>query len=1073
MRPVKLVISGFGPYAETMPPIEFDKFGSNGVFLISGDTGAGKTTIFDAICYALYGRTSGKDHDTKNLRSDFAGKDVPTFVEFTFTHLGKEYKVTRNPAYERPAKRGQGTTQEKERAELIRQGDTPVSGTTAVNNAIFNLLRIDFAQFKQIAMIAQGEFRELLTSDSKSREAILRKIFMTDAYNSMQYKLKDRKNAVYGKCEDDRKAILQYFADTQVEAGGPQEQAFEEVRRTASTSKNLYNLPQMQELIQNALMADAASAAEVAELLPQAQKTYDDRNTALILVQSNNVKVRKVQQLKDELEKLTEQEEAMKLLAVETEKQEKALHKGKPVYDHMLDAGKSWKLAELLVNQQEAAVTAAQAESTKAISESAQAETQKPELDRLKAGIERMKEQESDYEKRDRAKLELQKTGKSLASLEQEEAQLIKKEAELQEKLTEAEAICQKLKNAAQDFEQLKACVDNQKRVSENLKDLLTVEHPKHQKREAEWNVSQEEAAKTLKSYQEISAEYRHKEVIFDSCRAGFLAQKLQDNKPCPVCGSIHHPAPALLPEASVSEDELQVWKEASEAARAKKDEAITGALALEAAVKESRGSLCKNLIQALTEKVLSDTLPIMENGHKDKSWELCSLQELLEAASFIRKELQHVITENSSRMQQCMRDRQAFEKAQKDRDDSQKKLNRLQSEEKIALSSRRTELLAGQAAAEAEVKAFENLPYASKEEAVNVRHKAEQKARNLDRQIQTAADAAQTAAKNLASAESALKERKAQLETALQKRQEANQAFEDMLAEEGFESEEAFLASCTSETAIRDHKKQLENYKVRKQTLTEQQKAAEEEAAGLILQDEQALAEQAEAARMEAKHLSDRETLLKQRLANNERILQKISEHGASWEKNQKELSDCQRLYDLATGQITGKAKVTLEQYIQMAGFDGIIAAANKRLYPMSNGQFELLRRKDASSLKSNNALDLDVMDNYTGRARPVSTLSGGESFKASLSLALGLSDSITANAGGISIEALFIDEGFGTLDRQSMDSAMETLFSLSANNKLIGIVSHREELIGSVSKQIKVQKTRTGSSLTVETGV
>jgi exonuclease SbcC len=188
--------------------------------------------------------------------------------------------------------------------------------------------------------------------------------------------------------------------------------------------------------------------------------------------------------------------------------------------------------------------------------------------------------------------------------------------------------------------------------------------------------------------------------------------------------------------------------------------------------------------------------------------------------------------------------------------------------------------------------------------------------------------------------------------------------------------------------------------------------------------------------------------------------------------EAARREYQTCKRLYELVRG-TTGNGKITLEQYIQAAGFDGILAAANRRLYPMSDGQFQLYRREDGleSDKKSNHFLDLEVLDHYTGKRRPVGNLSGGESFKASLSLALGLSDTVSSNLGGVQMDALFVDEGFGTLDRKSIDATMETLLNLSGTGKLVGVISHREEMIENIPQQICVTKTREGSRIQIRT--
>ena len=245
----------------------------------------------------------------------------------------------------------------------------------------------------------------------------------------------------------------------------------------------------------------------------------------------------------------------------------------------------------------------------------------------------------------------------------------------------------------------------------------------------------------------------------------------------------------------------------------------------------------------------------------------------------------------------------------------------------------------------------------------------------------------------------------------------------------------------------------------------------AQADAKGKTLIDEDAL--QAACAQQSAVVEAMRGTVnsIENRMKINEEKQTNIVAQRVELESARKEYSICLRLYNLVKG-TTGNGKITLEQYLQAAGFDGIIAAANRRLLPMSDGQYELYRQEDSLGKKSNNFLDLEVLDHYTGHRRPVGNLSGGESFQASLSLALGLSDTVSSNLGGIQMDALFIDEGFGTLDRKSIDHAMEILVNLSGTNKLVGIISHREELMENIPQQIKVKKTRTGSQLSVEAG-
>lgn len=209
MKPVKLIVSAFGPYADTMPEIEFDRFEDKGLFLISGDTGAGKTTLFDAISFALYGTSSGTYRDTKNLRSEYAKDGTESFVDFYFTHQGADYHIKRYPAYERKKQRGQGVVLEKEKAILYCGNNTPIEGIQQVNSAVKELLNIDDRQFKQIAMIAQGEFWSLLNAKTEQRTEILRTIFQTSGYKSIEYKLKDRLDRSYKERTGNEMSIIQ------------------------------------------------------------------------------------------------------------------------------------------------------------------------------------------------------------------------------------------------------------------------------------------------------------------------------------------------------------------------------------------------------------------------------------------------------------------------------------------------------------------------------------------------------------------------------------------------------------------------------------------------------------------------------------------------------------------------------------------------------------------------------------------------------------------------------------------------------------------------------------------------
>jgi exonuclease SbcC len=357
-------------------------------------------------------------------------------------------------------------------------------------------------------------------------------------------------------------------------------------------------------------------------------------------------------------------------------------------------------------------------------------------------------------------------------------------------------------------------------------------------------------------------------------------------------------------------------------------------------------------------------------------------------------------------------------------------------------------------------------------QQAFKMREQLEETANHIFNQIEQKTEQINQAEKKTTQAESRLKFLNEQAEITDGKLQAAKENYEKKLAEQKIFSGDEFLAYAVSESDITRNRKIVENYESDVKANALQLKQAAADAQGKEKTDLAVLEQEIAQSGKLAEQLRQSEGAVKNRIAENTDIHAKIEGLQEQLGICQKRKTICERLYQLVAGQITGKgkAKITLEQYIQAAGFDHIIAAANRRLLPMSDGQYELSRRETPSDIQSKSILNLDVLDHFTGRKRPVGSLSGGESFQASLSLALGLSDTITANAGGIQMEALFIDEGFGSLDKHAIDNAMELLVSLSDNHKLIGIISHREELMENIPQQILVKKTTGGSTLSIK---
>ncbi|MDE7433250.1 MAG: SMC family ATPase, partial [Lachnospiraceae bacterium] len=401
MKPIKLIISTFGPYAEKMPDINFEQFENKGLFLISGDTGAGKTTIFDAICFALYGETSGVYRDTKNLRSEYAGPEAESFVDFYFTHQNKRYHVYRKPSYERPKQRGEGTTTEKEKAVFYCEDEMPIEGTTLVNQAVIELLQIDFKQFKQIAMIAQGEFWDLLNASTEDRTKILRTIFMTEGYQNMVSKLKERRNTSYTGRKKTEDGIVQYFKDVKAEEDSEFKAELLSLQDKADKSSSVWNIDEMLEILSDIISEDKISLKSGEKELKTQNKILSEKTKELNNAQTNNDFLRRLERFKREKALLDEKGDAVLKLESLVERQRSAVREVNPVFE-------SWKKEEqgvlevtgkIAVKQEE--LTAAKENETLAEEKLKKALGEKPRADELSKKAEKLKEDIKKYEERD------------------------------------------------------------------------------------------------------------------------------------------------------------------------------------------------------------------------------------------------------------------------------------------------------------------------------------------------------------------------------------------------------------------------------------------------------------------------------------------------------------------------------------------------------------------------------------------------------------------------------------------------------------------------------------------------
>ncbi len=559
--------------------------------------------------------------------------------------------------------------------------------------------------------------------------------------------------------------------------------------------------------------------------------------------------------------------------------------------------------------------------------------------------------------------------------------------------------------------------------------------------------------------YEEARGSREEAEHILEDSRAGILAEKLVEGEKCPVCGSVHHPEPAKLKEASISEDGFKKLQKKEAEFQEKKNDANTEA------------EKAKTSLEEFEEQLRIIILDCMENPLLDMELKEESLEKLIEAAEEVKPQIERMVKENVTKCNFLDQDCRTLEKAEKDLKTARGETEKLNLE-KEELNEDRQKTNQELAETAATLKTLEKLSFPDWKTAKRERKQAETRKNGILDDIAKAEEEKKKADDKVTAI---ISERKT-LNGSLQQQEKDEEVLRKKLDKEvvanGFSSVEKMLTYVVNEDNIELSDKIINEYKQNVAMNKKQLADAESDAEGKEVTDIEALKAVCDERSANVNSIRKNRNNSENRISTNEGKQKSILGRREELEKARSENTICQRLYNLVKG-TTGNGKLTLEQYIQAAGFDGIIAAANRRLLPMSNGQYELYRQKDSLGKRSNNYLDLEVLDNYTGHKRPVGNLSGGESFKASLSLALGLSDTVSSNLGGVQMDALFVDEGFGTLDRKSIESAMEILINLTGSNKLVGIISHREELMENIPQQIKVKKTKDGSQITVEYGL
>lgn len=1057
MKPIKLVMSAIGPYAGLMPPIEFTRFTNGGLFLISGATGAGKTMIFDAICYALYGTASGSLRDAKNLRSEYATIETRSFVQFTFEHQNGKYFIERRPPQERQSQRGESMVSDPEKVTLKCPDGRVMEGPSTVNDEIVRLLKVDVAQFKQIAMIAQGEFKELLTEKTKSRTVILRQIFGTGNYKNMEDRLKEHLDAYKDTKREIQRSMLQYFG--QVEANENLREELTGLQVQARNTESVWNLSELLAMIEKIIVQDQVLLQEKTAEMEQATAAQEELQTIFANARTNNDFIEKLVRYQKAREELLSRKQKMKELEDLLEKQKAASYEVQPFYREWRGKKKEIQETSGLIAQREAELAQAVEQTEKACEELEAAEKCRPRAEEFQKQVDQINSEEEKYQLRDKLKSDIEELATTKIRLAEQEKKLADETEALKNRIRTLKELCETLKESPVFLQKAKAEREKLEGIFARLQDILERQIPDRESEKR--NLSEKQRAFEIARDEYDAAEQKRKDAerILENCRAGILAQSLEAGQCCPVCGSTHHPHLAPLPETAMSEEAYKALQEQAEALRNKKEKANNSAGQALATVQKCEEQLRQTIVELMETPLFS----IPTDGK--------SLEELLPCLQDMLTKVQSSLNENAALILRLEEECESLSVALADKEQAEGKEIVDLDQAKQELVFRKQSVEKDLAADEATMKTLTDLRYETWAQATEARDRARREGKAILDKINNASDRKNQADHRVTSLNASLTTLRNSLNSLTSDLDILFEKLKDACVACGFENYEEMSGFIVAQTVIADRENQINEYREATATNDAQLRQAQEDANGKVLIDLDELQKKVEAQKRVVSTVRSEVDAISNRIHRNTDLKCRIEVQRNDFEESTRKYTMCERLYNIIKGNTpTGKPNITLEQYVQAAGFDRILSAANTRLMHMTNNQYKLHRKEGGFSGRSMDFLDLEVHDYFTGKDRPVTDISGGESFKASLCLALGLSDMISASNGGIQMDALFIDEGFGSLDPDSLNGALNVLMNLSNTNKLVGVISHREELVDSIPQQIKVIKLEEGAGSSFE---
>lgn len=1056
MRPIKLIMQAFGPY-KNKEVIDFTRLGNRNLFLITGNTGAGKTSIFDAIAYALYGEASGGDRDFKSLISDFADDETITRVIYDFSLNGKHYRIDRIPTQEKKKQRGEGYTNQTASAELylISPSDEKqlISSrrVTEVNDKIMELIGLDANQFKQIMMLPQNAFRELLTSKSDERQMILQKLFMTKKYQQFETRLKERTKELKTDLESTEKDLTHELAEILITE---EEKERYEIKQDLSDITG--SIDSLAGLINDQLKGKETLDKEIEEVEKNVSTLADKLSSEKLLLDTFN----KRDMVKKEVEALKEKKEQMTLLEESLKRAEKALfvEKEETLLKNLQDEKNTLddQIKKQLKEKEQA--NRELDEATKQLELSKTVE--KEELEELKINKQKILSYKEAVEKLNEAEKEKGQQHGLLLTLQQKKEEALQTQKETKEKINELKI---KISRFDAIYEKKDAYNEKLSQVKDRLHKLETLvewldrykdEQSKYQTLHDEYI----EKNQLLKAKEKTSLEIKQRLEQLkqqDAQNAAYkIAATLKENEPCPVCGSVHHPFPSK-PAHEIKAGEL-------EKAESEYQDSVNDVNTLKGRLEiiKKNGLISKDEKEKLWQKIVEhpandfqETVDASQFSQIQDHFKQ-SLQDYQKLGREISNELKSLIEEEKK----LQKYKKALEKGESELDSHTKKAEQLEkqfNESNIAYTL-----------------AMSNVERLKKDIPSQYLMKGV-----LEEEIQATDKKIQTLEKRMEKAQQSFDQKKLQLNTlhtqiqSSQKNieqlalkvEKQREIFKQELSKYDFETVEAYQKARLDEETISEQRKALETFNTLYTEKTSRLSSLNEELKGKTKPDVELLEKQLTTLNTALDQLKEKRVMLQNRLSENTKRLDKIKTLYEKKQTLENQYGVHGYLWDLTKG--ANAYRINFERFVQTSFLDDILFAANQKLEGMTDGRYQLNRITETDNKKSTSGLDIEVFDQYTGEARHVKTLSGGEGFKASLAMALGLSEVVQSHSGGVSLETLFIDEGFGSLDSESLDNAIKTLMELQSGGRLVGIISHVAELKERIDTYLEVTSTKDGS--------